>query len=188
MTMIIDLEKVAQTGPQEFSAAMEFRAEELDRFEVERISPVRVEGVVDVGDREREFLVTGSIGFEADLNCSRCLDPYPFAVHSDFTLRFLPRTSSPEESEAEEELELAGEALEEEFYEEPKIDLAPLVLEQVQLSLPMKPLCEESCQGLCPVCGTNRNRGQCECSGAESDHRWDALRGIREQLAKKKEI
>ena len=187
MTMTIDLEKAARIGPQEFSAAMEFRVEELDRFEVEKISPVRVEGVAEAGDREREFVVSGTVRFEADLNCSRCLDPYPFAVHSDFTLRFIPRASSPEESNPEE-LEIAGEGLEEEFYEEPKIDLRPLVLEKVQLSLPMKPLCEESCRGLCPVCGTNRNRGQCECSGAESDHRWDALRGIREQLAKKKEI
>lgn len=188
MTMTLDLERVAQDGPQEFSAAVNLRTEDLDRIELDRISPVRVEGVVDTGDRENEFVVSGTIAYEGDLNCSRCLDPYPFAVHSDFTLRFVPRPGSPDESEDEGELELAGGALEEEYYEEPRIDLGPLVVEQVQLTIPMKPLCEESCLGLCPLCGTNRNRGPCECAAEESDPRWDALRGIREQLAKKKEI
>jgi hypothetical protein len=37
------------------------------------------------------------------------------------------------------------------------------------------------------VCKGNRNRSACECSVEESDSRWDALRGIREELAKKKE-
>jgi uncharacterized metal-binding protein YceD (DUF177 family) len=187
MTQYLDFKKVAESGPQTVSASIVLTPEDLERDEIATISPVRVEVGVDEGDRPREFVVTGSVAFEADLTCSRCIEPYPFAVHSDFTLRYLPRPEGVGAVEGEE-IEIAPEQLDEEYYGEPQVELRPIVLEQVQLSIPMKPLCEEGCLGLCPTCGANRNRAECECAAEESDHRWDALRGIREQLAKKKEI
>lgn len=187
MTNYLDFKKVAESGPQAFSAAIPLTPADLERDEIATISPVRVEGSVEEGDRPGEFVLTGEVAFEADLVCSRCVEPYPFAVHSTFTLRYLPRPARAASVE-EEEIEIAPEQLDEEYYDEPLMELQPIVLEQVQLSIPMKPLCEEGCQGLCPTCGANRNRAECQCAAEESDHRWDALRGIREQLAKKKEI
>lgn len=186
MKHVLDFKKVAEAGPQRVSGALEVQASELNREEVERISPIRFDATAEPGDEAREFIVRGAIDFEADLGCARCLDPFPFAAHSDFSLRYRPRPAvAPANGE---ELEIPVEQLDEEFYDDPQVELKPIVLEQVQLSLPMKPLCEEQCQGLCPSCGTNRNREVCECGAEESDHRWDALRGIREQLARKKEI
>ena len=31
------------------------------------------------------------------------------------------------------------------------------------LALPINPLCAETCRGLCPVCGGNRNQVACTC-------------------------
>jgi len=42
-----------------------------------------------------------------------------------------------------------------------------MLREQFQLALPMKPLCAESCRGLCPECGANLNRANCGC-----DPKW----------------
>ncbi|HVR42395.1 MAG TPA: DUF177 domain-containing protein [Thermoanaerobaculia bacterium] len=187
MTPRLDFEKVAETGPQPFSFSLQLGSEELDRQEIAAISPARAEGVVEPGEGEGEFLVRGSVDYQADLHCSRCLEPFPFAIHSEFTLRYVP-PAAWEGLGGVEELEIAPEDLDQEVYREPAVELRPIVLEQVQLSLPMKPLCEEGCLGLCPDCGTNRNRGACECAGEESDPRWDALRGIREQLSKKKDV
>ena len=187
MKTVLDFEKVADHGPQTYSASVSIGAEELARDEVIKLSDVRVEGSVDEGDRPDEFVVRGRLAYEADLMCARCLDPYPFANRSEFTLNYVPRPEVAAE-ESPVELEVSEEALDDEYYDEPRIDLKPIVLEQVQLSLPMKPLCDEGCQGLCPHCGTNMNRKPCDCRAEESDPRWDALRGIREDLAKKKEI
>ena len=54
-----------------------------------------------------------------------------------------------------------------EYYSERSVSLREIAAEQVQLSIPMKPLCEENCQGLCPTCGANLNRGRLfvPCSG-----------------------
>ena len=36
--------------------------------------------------------------------------------------------------------------------------------EQIILMMPLKPLCDETCKGLCPRCGANLNREACTCS------------------------
>jgi uncharacterized protein len=50
--------------------------------------------------------------------------------------------------------------------------------EQFFLTLPMKPLCRPDCQGLCPVCGKNRNREQCDCKAEWVDPRLAELRKL----------
>jgi uncharacterized protein len=53
-----------------------------------------------------------------------------------------------------------------------------LLREQIQLALPMKPLCTEACRGLCPECGTNLNRTQCDCTPTWEDPRLAPLKGL----------
>jgi uncharacterized protein len=103
-----------------------------------------------------------------------------------FHVRFRPR---PQVSREGEEIEItAKEELDVEFYSDRTIPLRDLALEQVQLSIPMKPLCEDSCLGLCPKCGVNLSREKCSCEESVTDERWGALKDIREALAKKKDV
>ena len=39
-----------------------------------------------------------------------------------------------------------------------EIDVGDEVRDEILLALPINPLCKESCRGLCPVCGGNRNQ------------------------------
>jgi uncharacterized protein len=50
--------------------------------------------------------------------------------------------------------------------------------EQFYLALPMKPLCRADCQGLCPICGRNRNRETCACSTDWVDPRLAVLKTL----------
>ncbi|HJV09433.1 MAG TPA: DUF177 domain-containing protein, partial [Acidimicrobiales bacterium] len=59
------------------------------------------------------------------------------------------------------------------------VDLEPLVREALVLDLPLAPLCEEDCRGLCPTCGADLNLGDCDCPPAETDSRWAALDVLR---------
>ena len=56
-----------------------------------------------------------------------------------------------------------------------QLDLEPLARDAVLLELPLAPLCHEHCRGLCPMCGIDRNQGDCECRPEVSDPRWAAL-------------
>ena len=81
----------------------------------------------------------------------------------------------------------SGDDLDIEFYTERQIPLQELATEQIQLTIPMKPLCDERCLGLCPQCGKNRNREDCQCETVIGDERWGALKDFREELLKKRE-
>jgi len=79
----------------------------------------------------------------------------------------------------EGEKEVEEEDLSTAFYDDQKIDLAQLMREQFYLALPMKPLCGDGCRGLCPVCGTNLNRGTCDCNREWEDPRLAVLKNIK---------
>ena len=66
------------------------------------------------------------------------------------------------------------------FYRDETIDLGDLVREQLYLALPMKPLCAEACKGLCPQCGTNLNRGTCDCRSEWQDPAFRKAEGPEE--------
>jgi uncharacterized protein len=46
-------------------------------------------------------------------------------------------------------------------YENNELDLYPYLRETMILELPVKPLCNEDCKGLCPICGKNKNENDC---------------------------
>ncbi len=182
----IVFDDIDQYGPRSLSGTFEIPAAEVLRHEVAGLGSVTIDVRADKGSLPGEYIVDGSSRFTADLTCSRCVEPYPFANVSSFHVRFRPR---PEGIEENEEIEIsAQEELDVEFYSERTVPLRDLALEQIQLSIPMKPLCDESCLGLCPVCGANRTRESCECETSMVDDRWGALKGIREELNKKKNV
>lgn len=60
-----------------------------------------------------------------------------------------------------------------------ELDLLPLLRDAVLLNLPLVPLCDDGCRGLCPICGVNRNEENCSCT-APADPRWDVLTSLRD--------
>lgn len=185
-TEVIDFKTIDEHGPQSYQATFDVAVDDLERDELASVGSATIQANVKKGDLAEEYVADGTVSFTADLTCSRCAEPYPIANTSTFHVRFRPR---PEVSEENEEVEITDkEELDVEFYSERAIPLRDLALEQIQLSLPMKPLCDESCLGLCPTCGVNRTRERCSCETSIVDERWGALKDIREELAKKKDV
>jgi uncharacterized protein len=63
-----------------------------------------------------------------------------------------------------------------------QINLLPMVRENVLLALPLAPLCADTCAGLCPTCGVNRNDTPCTCAEPPADNRWNALDDLKSRL------
>jgi uncharacterized protein len=91
--------------------------------------------------------------------CSRCLEPFdsPITVASQFL------GSKDPELVARGSHTLGTQDLDVVFLPEAELDELALVREQFELQVPMSPLCREDCQGLCPACGKNWNKGKCQC-------------------------
>ncbi len=179
MSELIDFDRIDDQGVQHLRESLDLRPEELEREELQGGVRAAIDVEASGGELEGEYLVDGTLDFTSQLVCGRCLEPFPFANRSSFTVRYLPR---PEGSDPEEETELEGEELDVEYYDGRTVSLRELAGEQVQLAIPMKTLCTEDCHGLCPVCGANRNRTSCSCTTEAPDPRWEGLQKIREQL------
>ena len=126
----------------------------------------------DIFKDKQQFRLVGSVKTTLELPCSRCLEPFTLPVDQTFDLRYQPHADNTGEGEREIEEDDLTTA----FYEGDEIDLGQLMREQFYLALPMKPLCAADCKGLCPICGTNLNRGACVCSRNWEDPRLAALK------------
>ena len=121
------------------------------------------------------FRLVGRTETTLEVPCSRCLEAITVPVNAAFDLRYQPHTAVAE-SKAEQEIE--EDDLTTAFYENDEIDLEQLMREQFYLALPMKPLCGEGCKGLCALCGTNLNRGACDCKRDRIDPRLAVLKNL----------
>src|SRR5262245_9064602 len=129
----------------------------------------------DIHKDKQQFQLVGRVQTNLELPCSRCLEGFEWPIDASFDLRYQPHS----ENTGEGEREIEEDDLTTAFYEGEQIDLGQLMQEQFYLSLPMKPLCSEGCQGLCPVCGTNLNRETCNCRRDWDDPRFAALKNLR---------
>jgi uncharacterized protein len=63
-----------------------------------------------------------------------------------------------------------------------QLDLEPMVRDVLLLELPLAPLCQADCQGLCPVCGADRNEVDCGHDDRPTDPRWAGLDALRDSI------
>ena len=176
-------------GEAATSAHLDLRAIEGSRTDVHRRFPgasltldggrqYRVPGAVALDVRVSkggsDYRVSGRIEGELELDCSRCLEPFRLDAGIDVDLLYLPAS----ENLGDGEVRIEEEDLSTAFYRDEQIDLKHLVQEQFQLALPMKPLCNPECRGLCVVCGGNRNTAPCQCADEWEDPRLAGLKRL----------
>lgn len=121
-----------------------------------------------------EVFVRGGVRAGAELQCSRCLRKFSKDITADVNVVYHP----VEELKGDDKHEIKQDELDMGFYKGDELDIEDLVAEQIILAVPMKPLCSESCKGLCSRCGADLNIGPCACEGKEPDPRFAALKEI----------
>jgi uncharacterized protein len=120
-----------------------------------------------------ELFFQGRIAATVIGHCARCLEEYAFPQAADLNSVLVPRRQlGGREDEAGDDIDLGT-------YDTEEIDLSPLVQERLILSLPTRPLCSESCKGLCPQCGANLNAERCGCAENAGDPRLAVLRTLK---------
>jgi uncharacterized protein len=113
----------------------------------------------------------GRFAYRATMPCSRCLEEALLEGTAEFVLDYQPAHQAPI---PEEETEIPMEVTQVIFYEDDTLAFEDLVVQQMYLEIPQKPLCRPDCKGLCPRCGADLNLGDCPCP-PEMAPRWTAL-------------
>jgi len=116
--------------------------------------------------------VSGKVATSLFLNCSRCLNGFQMDIGSPFTIFYI----KDEGLGQDEDVELAEEDLITATYEGDEIDFTNEITEQVVLAIPIKPLCNEDCKGLCPDCGSDLNEAECACNRDNINLKFNALK------------
>jgi uncharacterized protein len=113
--------------------------------------PLEVEATADMA--EADIVVSGRTSLTVGFSCARCLEDFERTFKSEFSQVY---TSDQNE-----------------------IDLTSEIKEAIYIDMPLTPVCRESCKGLCPVCGVNKNQVVCQCQPAQKKSSWDALKEFR---------
>jgi uncharacterized metal-binding protein YceD (DUF177 family) len=127
----------------------------------------------------------GTFRGEVTVACSRCINPVTLQIDEKLRVTFMPRHEMPDEdagdaaaADDEDGPEVADEDIDVFPFDGERIDLEPLFREQFVLAVPYAPLCAETCKGLCPQCGVDRNTTSCTCV-PPIDPRLAALKGLK---------
>ncbi|MEV5175224.1 DUF177 domain-containing protein [Streptomyces flaveolus] len=126
-------------------------------------------------------LVTGTARATAEGECVRCLEPVELELEADFQEMF----SYPDADDRGRVIAEPGDDAEDDedrlFVEDGLIDLEPVLRDAVVLALPMQPVCQEDCPGLCSECGA-RLADDPDHHHDAADIRWAALQGFADSL------
>ena len=119
-------------------------------------------------------LLEGAADAHVAASCARCLKPIDTAVHANFAEQYYA-TVPVDTGAAIMAAPLDAKTIGSDF----KIDLTSLLREELILATPLAPLCREDCEGLCPVCGEDRN-DRPHTHEEAVDTRWSALQGLKD--------
>ncbi len=136
-------------------------AEGVIRNEIEGGSaPLPLQGdavwSVTVSSAGEEYWLSGEVHGTVVMECRRCLKPAPQEVDAYFQhlLQYDPAVSELTLVEGEDGADVY-------HFGEPDLDLSFFISQAFALAMPLTALCDESCKGLCPVCGADLNDGDC---------------------------
>ncbi len=160
-----------EDGPRRFAGTMAMSSEGHD---TSLAAPIAFAATVALDGNAVQ--VTGWLHSTVRVPCARCLEPTPLTVDRELQLVFY----SAEKAPRPDGTELDAQRLDVDYYAGGALDLRSVLTEQVLLDLPMKPLCSDDCQGLCPQCGANRSEQACDCQPAV-DGRLSPLAALRDR-------
>ena len=151
--------KIAEDGGCEFISPISFR-----------LRAVRVHELVEV---EGKFKTT------VRLSCSRCLEDFETTLQSRISLNYTQELPEVFGTAKEEDIELTAQDIGPILFQGKEIDLTKGIQEHLVLSIPSKPLCSETCKGLCPGCGMDLNESECRCDRSSIHNAFAALKDFR---------
>jgi uncharacterized protein len=115
-----------------------------------------------------DVLLSGNVTGSIEVECGRCLQRYRHALAEDFRLLLEPAAGrAPSDPESAKALAQEGVTLGDDlgigWYQGKEIVLDAFFTEVISLALPLQPICNDDCKGLCPRCGGDRNLETCAC-------------------------
>lgn len=163
-----------------FRLSFNFNQIEVSSLRLEGKAPassfdIADEALVNFGDVEYNLeiipilggaILAGRIFVHTNRKCSRCLCEFSY----DFEINSFDHFYKKEMDK--------------------NFDLIPNLREDILLFTPRNMLCSENCMGLCPICGNDLNKSECDCAKRSKEFRisegeWNSLDALKLLKTKK---
>jgi uncharacterized protein len=150
--IIIDIIKLDLGKIKNYSFEQEFKKKEIP-FKIKNIEFADSLFLkFTVAKHSDIYLITGKFKTKLNLICDKCGEKYLSDFNNNFEI-VLTRTLE-NENEPDDMVHIGNE---------PKIDITENIREEIAVNIPMISKCSDNCKGLCPVCGINLNKKECDC-------------------------
>ena len=149
---------------EEIGYAHEFQFD-VSKITIEELELRNVIGSVHVGRTQQGLVVQGHFSGETTLECVRCLNKFSQPLTWEFTELY----AFSKDSASELGLILPESA---------QIDLAPLLREYALLEIPISPIHDPDCKGLCIECGQDLNIKDCGHDQNNEDSPFSVLKNL----------
>jgi uncharacterized metal-binding protein YceD (DUF177 family) len=161
--MVVDVAPLLKGEVKRINIDYMLTPEQIDGV---RFEDAHVTGVLTDNSGYMRLCLKAEVAYHGE--CARCLAP----VDGVFSLDF-ERTVTVEGTIDEDKLEeLADEYVVLGGHE---LDVDEPLCEELILGFPLRLLCSEDCEGLCPKCGRPKREGDCGCVTREIDPRLAVL-------------
>lgn len=138
---------------------------ELEEIKLDDLELRNLIGTVTIGRTPQGLVMQGNFSAETTIDCVRCLKEFNFPLTWEITELYAFNQRSVSESE----LLVPDDA---------HIDLAPLIREYALLEIPIKPLHDPDCKGLCIECGQDLNIKDCGHNQDSDDSPFSVLKKL----------
>ena len=167
----INLNEITQKEPIKVDTEIQPTILDLPEEDVVSSTPFKLH--IEVYRKPVGYDIYGRIEGEVDLICSRCSKRFKEKIKKSF---YYPLMPTSEISGGE----IKAADLDIKFSDSEFLDLAEVVREQILLSIPIKPLCDELCE-------VPRFSGEEEekVTEKEIDKRWEKLKALIDKLKEK---
>ena len=151
------LARLTEGEPEDVEEILNPQELDLEFPDWKYAKPLRLSGTVEKGQDSLAF--RGHLVSSIEQECGRCLVQVPRQLDKPFDLFY----------------EIKGKD---------EIDCTDDIREVLILEHPISFLCRESCRGLCPHCGINRNESRCSCR--ESGTKKSPFADLKQDLDRRK--
>ena len=120
--------------------------------------------------KENCFNLIGEIKTTLQFECVRCLDIYKSKESIPINILLDNQPNLNKHDYEKEIMDIKSINSE--------LDLVSYISDIIALSKPMKSLCDSKCEGICFICGLNKNKISCKCKHNKNSGTWDKLKTL----------
>ena len=128
-----------------------------------------ITGYISSNNENKNYRLKGKLNATTEYICVRCLKKFTFNISQKINILIV---SDTQRFKQEINMDIVRINKSDDY-----VNLSNMFADLIALSEPLKPLCDENCNGICIYCGIEK-KTHCNCEDQKDISVWDKLKNI----------